>query len=561
MSCAWPGFPTWPVVRSTSGAGIGRSPSSRTFDVVSLGRGDSPLRSRCFARCGAPAGVATGPARCPRGCTAPLEQSVARRVPRADRSEDARRVRLRDRADGSPRLSGCAADANGTRGGAGRPQRRVALVPCRSHRSDSSRTPTRTRTPSAVPPSGAVLQFEPSGGLPLEPGARRGQVPASRQGGPRSPRALGLLGPLAVPRPVAVLRGKDRAMTSRRVTPRTSSTSRTTPTFGPVLDPRADGTARWSGQRAPGYSLSGRGWNGERRSSEARRHDALRRRRSGIRTVPMTGVDVHATSIDCPAGDGGHACRASGIVVLARPGAHRSLRSASSEGPTSRRNPMWSSEPRPKVERLAASEDLSAWLRGAIERDECWTVIIAGGDLIARGTIDVDTPLLLVAGGRIRGECPPRRRLHRSALAARAMVGDSNLPFRQGSGGPGSVGSAASHRRADRESTRSSTDVRGDQFAGAQGGGAATLGSVRRWSRPAIREEESVRVQYLPANALSRGEDGLGQAVLADEPMGALEADSTGGRVRVRIALTVEPYRGPWEPPFLDRLRLTWTPE
>ena len=45
---------------------------------------------------------------------------------------------------------------------------------------------------------------------------------------------------------------------------------------------------------------------------------------------------------------------------------------------------------------------LSEWLADVAVADPAWTVVIAGGDLVVRGSIEVGTPLLLVAGGRIR---------------------------------------------------------------------------------------------------------------------------------------------------------------
>jgi hypothetical protein len=45
---------------------------------------------------------------------------------------------------------------------------------------------------------------------------------------------------------------------------------------------------------------------------------------------------------------------------------------------------------------------LSAWLATYGEGLEGWTVVIAGGDLVVAGVLDVDGPLLLVTGGRLR---------------------------------------------------------------------------------------------------------------------------------------------------------------
>jgi hypothetical protein len=46
--------------------------------------------------------------------------------------------------------------------------------------------------------------------------------------------------------------------------------------------------------------------------------------------------------------------------------------------------------------------DLSTWLEKAERSRAPWTVLIAGGDLILSGDLDLDGPLLLVAGGTVR---------------------------------------------------------------------------------------------------------------------------------------------------------------
>lgn len=57
---------------------------------------------------------------------------------------------------------------------------------------------------------------------------------------------------------------------------------------------------------------------------------------------------------------------------------------------------------------------LSRWLEIAASQDRNWTVVVAGADLVVRGPIDVDTPLLIVSGGliRIQGEVRARGPIH-----------------------------------------------------------------------------------------------------------------------------------------------------
>lgn len=389
-------------------------------------------------------------------------------------------------------------------------------------------------------PAGAVLRFEPSGGLPLRPGARTARFQLRvKEGAPR-PALSDYSGRSPYRGPLqffAARHGDDVSESEASYEFDFEDDS----DFWPGLDSRADGTARWSGNgrvdiRYPAAAGTGRD-GPERLDGE------------------VAVSDLHATSIDCPAGTE-VSLPATGMVVLRAQGRidiDGRLVRRTEEAP----NPMWSSEPRPKVEWLEASEDLSTWLAGAIERDECWTVIVAGGDLVVNGTIEVDTPLLLVAGGRIRGRARPETRPGQCWLLG---DGGFDLPFRGGSGEQGRMDPPL---RIDEPIVNPL--VRPLTFV-AISSPAPKAAAPRLWGRSAVVSSGdtpggSVRVQYLPANALSRGEDDPGQAVPADEPMGALEADSTGSRVRLRIVLTVEPHRGPWEPPFLDRLRLTWTPE
>jgi hypothetical protein len=80
---------------------------------------------------------------------------------------------------------------------------------------------------------------------------------------------------------------------------------------------------------------------------------------------------------------------------------------------------------------------LSAWLASLLVSDEDWTVLIAGGDLRvpAGGSIQVDGPLVLVAGGwiRVAGQVSARSDLWRTGEAAGGFTSHAParvLPFR-----------------------------------------------------------------------------------------------------------------------------------
>lgn len=312
--------------------------------------------------------------------------------------------------------------------------------------------------------------------------------------------------------------------------------------FAPVLDPNSDGTARWAG--------TGR--------IEIRYPAAAGSGRDGQRTLKgqVESTDLHATRIEVPLGETAE-LPAEGLVVLRAQGRFDvtgKITRRAKETP----NEMWSPVRRTAVAQLASLEYLTPWLKAAQERGESWTVIVAGGDLVVRGEIDVDTPLLLVAGGRIRGSGRPK-----TMPGQLWLLGDGggfDAPIRLD---PGAMPMVDPPLLIDEPIINPL--VRPLTFV-AISSPAPKASAPRNWGRPQVvasREapEGAARVQFIPADALRNGEEGLGQAVRAVEPMGALDPDSSGARVRLRIELTVRPTRGRWNPPFLDRVRLVWTPE
>ena len=142
----------------------------------------------------------------------------------------------------------------------------------------------------------------------------------------------------------------------------------------------ADGTAHWGdGQvtiRYPRAAGSGRDGHVELRE--------------------LSSPDVHAVRLEVPE-DARVQLPAEGPVVL------RSQGLLEVHGELFRSAPP---EPQPQMI-FPPGTTLSGWLERALERERAWTVLIAGGDLVVQGGIEVQGPLLLVAGGRIRisGRC------------------------------------------------------------------------------------------------------------------------------------------------------------
>lgn len=310
-----------------------------------------------------------------------------------------------------------------------------------------------------------------------------------------------------------------------------------------VLDPSSSGTAYW----------------GRTGRVEIRYPKAAGDGSDGALTLSgkLDTPSPEATRIRVPKGEKLE-LPARGLVVL------RAQGRIDLEGTLVRRSPearvpMWGEQGQMVSAMAGSMESLSDWLEAAEASDQPWTVIIAGGDLVVRGEIDVDTPLLLVAGGWIRGRGRPKAAPGQLWLLGKG--GGFELP----------------HHRDPRARANVDPPLIIDEpienplkepltFV-AFSSPAPKLAAPRFWRAPEFTAYErfggrdTVKVQYLGVESGAFSEEGVSQAVRYDEPMGAMEPGGSGGRVRLRIELTVYPKRGRWDPPFLDRVRLSWTPE
>ncbi|QDV08362.1 hypothetical protein Poly30_39000 [Planctomycetes bacterium Poly30] len=325
--------------------------------------------------------------------------------------------------------------------------------------------------------------------------------------------------------------------------------------FTPLLDTSSDGTALWSDTgrlevrypRAAGDGSDGRQVLGSR----------------------FDGADLHATRLTIPEGTE-VTLGAPGLVVLRSQGRidiEGVLRRKLPEGEEP--VPMWNPA---AVLSSARTSSLSDWLEEAARQDSAWTVIIAGGDLVVRGRIAVDTPLLLVAGGMIRGSVVPGAARNQVWLLgeggfASMPVDSDNSAFANWS--PPLVIDEPLHNQLVVPLTfvALSSEVPKEV-------------APRNWDAPQVLGSRgpggTFRVQFLkpdrplPGGARRSGEEWLQSAVRHPEPKGVLleggEVDVEGGRVRMRIELQLLPPAvprnpGPWIPPFVDRVRLFWTPD
>ena len=158
--------------------------------------------------------------------------------------------------------------------------------------------------------------------------------------------------------------------------------------------PWADGLAHWSD--------SGR--------VEVRYPAAAGSGRHGLLQLAgaLSRADLHGTEVSVAAGavatlregPGLRVVRSQGRLTIFAGG--RLVRRSGAE-----RAPNW---PERVQDLFRDGETLSQWLERAAAEDWDWTVLVAGGDLLVEGPIEVDTPLLLVAGGWIRVAAPVRQR-------------------------------------------------------------------------------------------------------------------------------------------------------
>jgi len=205
-------------------------------------------------------------------------------------------------------------------------------------------------------------------------------------------------------------------------------------------------------------------------------------------------------------------------------------------------------------------QTLTSWLDAAIERNEPWTVVIAGGDVVIRGEVDLDTPLLVVAGGRIRGRLAPR--VARDQLW---LLGDGGFDF-----GARSASVASNPAPPLVIDPPAVNPLKETLTFVAYSAPVPKADAPREWGLPRVTARDGphgeVDVTFIGAEIQGGAGGGFdaGQAVRHVEPMGVVRESSgaarAGARVRLRVELVVRPDPGAeWDPPVLDRVLLTWT--
>jgi hypothetical protein len=180
---------------------------------------------------------------------------------------------------------------------------------------------------------------------------------------------------------------------------------------------------------------------------------------------------------------------------------------------------------------------LSALLDQALVSGREWTVLVAGGDLIITGEVQVDTPLILVAGGRVRINGSVRCKSEHLHLLGEG--GGLDLP-----GIPSSLPGVLvdqPHLNPLQEPLL---------FAAISSPLPREVSQRYDWGRLVVGGREGTgrwRVGFLSADVA------LERERVVRHP-GLLQGD---GSVRVLVELEVLPG-GVWDPPALDFLRLDW---
>lgn len=191
------------------------------------------------------------------------------------------------------------------------------------------------------------------------------------------------------------------------------------------------------------------------------------------------------------------------------------------------------------------TETLSAWLARQEATDATFTVIVAGGDLVVgpEASIEVDAPLLLVAGGvvRVTGSV-------RGIAGAVWILGEG--------GGLGISPPASAATRLDIDPPRGANPLREPlRFAVLSGplpqrGEVASWLSAEAWGSTAVQGRW--RVRYV------RPVQGVPRTFAELEPADSPRLLEPSGPIQVLVELEVAPGPGAWITPFVDELRLTW---
>lgn len=290
----------------------------------------------------------------------------------------------------------------------------------------------------------------------------------------------------------------------------------------PLAVPQSDGTAWWGGEsgRVEVRFLAAAG---DGRDGDVRLQDRL------------PAHDVRSVRLHQPAGVTTTLPVDGGCVVLRAQGSLRL------EGTLVRR------ARHAALESFLPGETLSAWIARMQSDGPPVTVLVASGDVVIAGEIDLDGPLLLAAGGRVRLVGP--RMLRASSVH---VVGDL--------GGHGSFERAHGPDVPPILQAPLAADaplhnplVEPLTFA-VRSGPIPRQGRVRRWHPLRVAPGGRAGAGAFRVRFVGERPAGAEPAeLLVDDPMLLVDSPT----LRLQVELRVEP--GPrWDPPWVDFVELSW---
>jgi len=198
------------------------------------------------------------------------------------------------------------------------------------------------------------------------------------------------------------------------------------------------------------------------------------------------------------------------------------------------------------------SRTLSEWLSDQRDSNRDWTVLVAGGDLSIEGHLSTTTPLLLVAGGRIR--------VSGSVHGAKRATGEDGKAvgcvYLLGDGGGFKITPPPSLAPIVMDAPQGANPLRVSLRFGALSGPVPQGGDVRRWLAPETsgspeRPQARWRIRYL--RELSDLPPEAANLASADSPT-LLDPP---GPIQFLVELEVG-TGGIWDPPWLDYVHLAW---
>jgi len=303
--------------------------------------------------------------------------------------------------------------------------------------------------------------------------------------------------------------------------------------------PGADGAARWSGNGRVEVlfpAAAGRGTDGDLQ----------------LRAGAFEGRELHAATLGLPPATS-VALTASGTLVLRSQGRIEVAGELREERPSPAADrPTLDAVLQAQRERLdGRAPTVSEVLAALLEAQVPAVVLVSGADLVITGSIELTSPLVLIAGGRIRLASERQLRVPRLLFLD---AGTRQLGFTDASGAP--LLARADEQDWVVDPPSSNPLVRPLKLA-LYSSSIPPEGGAARWrSTPTVNLRAgagAARVLYVGEHAPSAG--ARTPDVVVDDPAALVDCPT------VRLLVELEVFPGPvWDPPFVDDVTLEYEP-